>query len=188
MSMDAIDLALQSILDGTAPPTEAHEGDLLVSEPAAEPTEPDEAPEAPYRTGPVLSCQQAQGDVLIIPRDTYAFPHHADQALPHDHIVTLIADGNGHRLRVDLTLGGQVRYVRDSKATPIDLGVLEVTGRAVVLVEQVGGGDPHGSLYIGAGAYRIRRQWEAVQGPYWPGYVKAKARRIWRRYTTKGSN
>jgi hypothetical protein len=138
---------------------------------------------------PILTGQQAQGDVLVVPlpAGSVQMPFYV-QPKRHHVVVPLIAEGNGHQLRVDLSRGGQVFYA-PLRQSPIDLGVLQVSGGAVVYVEQLGGVDPHGRLGIGAGEngmprlYRLRRQ-RMVAHPqsYWVGWLASRTRRRSRRW------
>lgn len=101
----------------------------------------------------VSSAMQAQGDVLVTPA-AVGMPYWA-QALPVDRTVPLISEGNGHELRAVTRGEGRVLWapVADD---PNVIAIVEVSGDAVLLVEQPGGG--HDPLGVGPGVYQIRRQ------------------------------
>lgn len=99
----------------------------------------------------VLAAGQvaAQGDLLFVPVERA--PHWAQ----HLGEITLVGDGNGHRL----TPSGLTRWAT-SGSDPQVIGVFEVlSGTATVdQPRQVQGSTVHTPLVFGVGAWRVHRQ------------------------------
>lgn len=113
-------------------------------------------------SGAIDTDQVAQGDILIDPLSPrVAMPYWA-QPERDGTLIDLIKEGNGHRMRCAIPADGRssVRWVERVIGT--DLGLLEITGNAIVYVEQVKGDDAHERLRIGArdGLYLVGRQRE----------------------------
>ena len=132
----------------------------------AEPVRPTKA-FPPLTDAPVLTGVQAQGDVLVLPVDR-AMPHWS-QPLPHDRAIPIITTGNGHDLRA-LVRDGRVDWAPVNDDDHV-IAVVRVSGDAVLLVEQPGGG--HRPVAVGNGCYEIRRQRTAAP------WVPPKRRDYW---------
>ncbi len=112
---------------------------------------------------PVILGQKCQGDIIVDPTGE-DMPWWC-QPKRHAAVITLIAEGNGHRLRVDLTGGGVVLWTPRIVLT--DLGLLDITPGGVVWLEQVQGSDPHQPMRIDPGRYLVGRQRIATSPPLW---------------------
>ena len=111
---------------------------------------------------PILTGQQRQGDVLVVP---YPFTVTARQRrtgvqLGDREAVVVVREGHGHLLQAATAAGGTVTAWRYRGAVPNAVLLVEVVAPAHALLVQPAGIDAHDPLAIGPGRYCVLRQME----------------------------